>query len=308
MSEITNCVLSKLPSVLSKNLGIDEVRLRELIEMGKIKASTTPDPKLGDFGIALHALLKDVEQNRWIDVGTKIAEDLYVQSKEDCWIEKITFVNGYINVCIDHFNMLYKLVELFTTGKIFDELSSVGKGLKVIVEHTSANPVHPLHIGSGRNSVLGDTYARLLRKLGFNVETRYYVNDLGRQVATLVYGVSIVDSSGLKKPVELKIDHWYGVIYALTNILIELSKIMSELKEKIVELLNKTDKLCHEKSNENLPRDVLLSICELSWKRNLKSEFLKYSRNLYRLLKAHRRTIINPDLEEVYSIRGCLRK
>lgn len=308
MSEITNCVMSRLPSVLSKNLGIDEARVRELIETGRIKASTTPDPRLGDFGIAIHVLLRNIDQGKWIDVGSKIAEDLYVLSKETCWVERIVFVNGYINVYIDHFTMLYRLVESFTTSKIYEELHSVGKGLKVIVEHTSANPVHPLHIGSGRNSVIGDTYARLLRKLGFNVETRYYVNDLGRQVATLVYGVSITDSNGLTKPPGIKTDHWYGVIYALTNILIELSRIRSEMRDKITELLDKADRLCQERSNDKLPREILLSICELSWKRSLKSEFLKHSRNLYRLLRKWKEVSIDPELRELYSTLEYLRK
>jgi len=58
----------------------------------------------------------------------------------------------------------------------------------VILEHTSANPNGPFHVGRARNPIIGDTLARILRKLGFTVEVQYWVNDMGRQAATLSWG------------------------------------------------------------------------------------------------------------------------
>lgn len=59
---------------------------------------------------------------------------------------------------------------------------------RVIVEHTSANPNGPLHVGHIRNSVIGDTLVRILRRAGCQVEAQYYVNDMGRQIAIVVWG------------------------------------------------------------------------------------------------------------------------
>ncbi|WP_455393041.1 arginine--tRNA ligase [[Eubacterium] cellulosolvens] len=56
-------------------------------------------------------------------------------------------------------------------------------GLKVILEHTSANPTDKLHVGRARNPVIGDTLARVLRCAGYEVETQYYVDDMGKQSA-----------------------------------------------------------------------------------------------------------------------------
>ena len=61
-------------------------------------------------------------------------------------------------------------------------LSDLGKGRKVQVEYGSANPTGPLHVGFGRNVVLGDTIANLLEALGYQVEREYYVNDAGTQM------------------------------------------------------------------------------------------------------------------------------
>ena len=45
-------------------------------------------------------------------------------------------------------------------------------------------------MGRARNPIIGDTLARLLHYAGDKVATEYYVNDMGRQAATLAYGLS----------------------------------------------------------------------------------------------------------------------
>ena len=67
-------------------------------------------------------------------------------------------------------------------------------GIRVVLEHTSANPNGPLHVGHIRNSIIGDTLARVFRKAGYRLEVQYYVNDMGRQIAIVVWGFDNLDS------------------------------------------------------------------------------------------------------------------
>ena len=60
-------------------------------------------------------------------------------------------------------------------------------GPPVVVEHTSANPTGPFHIGRVRNGIIGDTFARVLRASGAPVTTQYYVDDMGRQAAMITW-------------------------------------------------------------------------------------------------------------------------
>src|SRR5208337_5125474 len=62
------------------------------------------------------------------------------------------------------------------------------KETRVVLEHTSANPNGPLHVGHIRNSIIGDALARAFRKAGYRLEVQYYVNDMGRQIAIVVWG------------------------------------------------------------------------------------------------------------------------
>jgi len=100
------------------------------------------------------------------------------------------------------------------------------KPLKVIVEHTSVNPLHPIHIGQARNPMLGDAIARLLSARGHVVSRHYYVDDVGRQTAVIAYGY---EKLGRPKPTE-KPDHFIGKIYTITSCLVEINRLKRELE------------------------------------------------------------------------------
>ena len=71
----------------------------------------------------------------------------------------------------------------------------------VVVEHTSANPTGPVHVGRARNPIVGDAVANLLDYAGYDVERHYYVNDAGRQMAVFTWAYETFDESELPEPV-----------------------------------------------------------------------------------------------------------
>ena len=64
-----------------------------------------------------------------------------------------------------------------------------GRGRKVMVEFVSANPTGPLHVGHGRQAVLGDSIASLLESQGWDVTREFYYNDAGQQIENLAISV-----------------------------------------------------------------------------------------------------------------------
>ncbi len=164
---------------------------------------------------------------------------------------KHELTRGYFNVKINLVeyskNTIKAVLELREDyGKV-----DVGSGETVVVEHTSANPIHPLHIGHARNASLGDTLARLLSFTGYRVVRRFYIDDVGRQTAVVAYGLSIL--GGPRDWEKLmrgwKPDHWIGVVYALTNLLIELKNLKREIRvasgDRYRELLSKQDSIVY---------------------------------------------------------------
>lgn len=76
----------------------------------------------------------------------------------------------------------------FIAGVLAGEATAApASGSRVLIEHTSINPNASPHVGRGRNAIIGDTIARMFRFLGHATEVHYYVNDIGKQIALLVY-------------------------------------------------------------------------------------------------------------------------
>jgi len=92
---------------------------------------------------------------------------------------------------------------------------------KILLEHTSVNPVHPIHIGQARNPMLGDTIARILTEHGHTVSRHYYVDDVGRQSAVIAYGYLKL---GKPKP-KGKPDRFIGGVYAVTSCIMEVKRL-----------------------------------------------------------------------------------
>jgi len=68
----------------------------------------------------------------------------------------------------------------------------------VVVEHTSANPTGPVHVGRARNPILGDAVANAVEMAGYDVERHYYVNDAGRQMAVFTWAYEKFDEGDLE--------------------------------------------------------------------------------------------------------------
>ena len=92
---------------------------------------------------------------------------------------------------------------------------------KIIVEHTSVNPLHPIHIGQARNPLLGDALARILQYRGHEVSRHYYIDDVGRQSSVVAYGYAKL---GRPKPTE-KADLFVGKIYTVTSCIVEINRL-----------------------------------------------------------------------------------
>ncbi len=81
------------------------------------------------------------------------------------------------------------------------------RGESVVVEHTSANPTGPVHVGRARNPIIGDAIARVLDLAGYDVERHYYVNDAGRQIAVFTWAYETFDEADLPEPERAKPDY-----------------------------------------------------------------------------------------------------
>jgi arginyl-tRNA synthetase len=94
---------------------------------------------------------------------------------------------GFINLFLGHSWLHDVLRQILKEGAAYGWAGR--RKERVQVEYVSANPTGPLHVGTARNAVLGDSVANLLRAAGYDVDREYYYNDSGRQLE--LFGESV---------------------------------------------------------------------------------------------------------------------
>lgn len=185
----------------------------------EIKLEFPPNPELGDLASTISFQLAKLLRKAPNLIAPEVVEKIELPKI----FERVEATGPYVNFFINHDIFAKQL--LGSVDEDYGQLDAVDE--KIILEHTSANPNGPLHIGHIRNSVIGDSLRRLLTKAGYNVDTQYYVNDMGRQLAMIVYGM---EELGLKledQPAS-KIDHKVGELYFKVNQMIKEDESLND--------------------------------------------------------------------------------
>jgi len=149
------------------------------------------------------------------------------------YISKVEVAGAYINFFASDRYIVESLTAIRDPEKRFYKLDN--NGIKVILEHTSANPTGPLHVGRGRNPIIGDTLSRIMRNAGYDVEVQYYVDDMGKQEATIVWGYENLDLSKLKPEID-KPDHQIVEIYRAAT---DRRKADPAVEKEVSDILNR---------------------------------------------------------------------
>ena len=185
------------------------------------------NPQYGDLSSTIGFDLAKTFQVNPSEAAEKIFKIL--ESEAFNLVSEVNLAGGYINFKVNHvrlaeltFKALEKLEEAYG-------LLKTDRPEKIIVEHTSANPNGPLHVGTARNAILGDCLSRLLAARGHQVRRHFYVNDMGRQVAIVAYGYRALKEAGLK--LEGKPDFKLGFIYTATNAALEIRRLKEQLEQ-----------------------------------------------------------------------------
>ena len=119
------------------------------------------------------------------------------------YIDRVDTQGPYVNFYV---TAAY-YADTVAAGRDPDYGSLPSTGRSVVVEHTSANPTGPVHVGRARSPIYGDAVARVLDYAGHDVETHYYVNDAGRQIATFTWAYETFDESDLPEPERDRADY-----------------------------------------------------------------------------------------------------
>jgi len=157
-----------------------------------------PSVDLGELSItACFELAKQLRQP-----PRKIAETVRARLLPLQGVERVEVAGpGYLNMYLDRASLAQGVFNQRAAESWAADAGPAStdnpEGGKVLVEHTSINPNKAAHVGHLRNSVLGDTFARLLRFSGRKVEVQNYIDNTGVQVADVVVGFVHLEKRGV---------------------------------------------------------------------------------------------------------------
>jgi arginyl-tRNA synthetase len=151
----------------------------------EIKFEQPPNPDMGDLATNVAFQLAGNLKKSPSEISENILDNLEVPPL----IDRVETRGPYLNFFINH-SLFFQQV-LKSVDEEYGQLELQTES--IILEHTSANPNGPLHIGHIRNAIIGDSLTRILRAGGYPLETQYYVNDMGRQIAMIVWGLQNLD-------------------------------------------------------------------------------------------------------------------
>ena len=168
-----------------------EARLREAlrslyqIEVDTVVLEQPPELAFGEYATPLAFELA----RRLRQAPRKIAEEIVAALGPVPGFAGFEVAGGgYINARLDR----AAAVESYATN---GEVPPPRQRLHELVEHTSINPNKSAHVGHLRNAILGDTFVRLLRAAGHQVDVQNYIDNTGVQVADVV--VALMHLEGL---------------------------------------------------------------------------------------------------------------
>ena len=166
-----------------------------------------PKVELGDFAIPIFPFARPLRS-----APLKIAEAVRAEAGSIEGIAEMQVAPpGYLNVKIDRAWLAARLAA-------DEKPPTVVPAGKILVEHSSINPNKAAHIGHLRNAILGDTFVRLLRYAGREVDVQNYIDNTGVQVADVVVGFTHLERKSRAEVEDLtrqpRFDYYCWDLYA----------------------------------------------------------------------------------------------
>jgi arginyl-tRNA synthetase len=222
---------------MSYEVFLDEVRhvlglaLASLGQDEEIVLEVPPNPWMGDIATTVAFALAKKTRQKPAEVAKQILKHISVDLGS--MIDHVETAGPYLNFFIKTERVVKVTIEEIMSRRSSYGSSDLGKGKRILIEHTNVNPNKAIHIGHARNTCLGDSLVRIMRFTGHDVQAANYIDDTGTQVADVMLGFLAL---GLKPdPLEgMKFDQYCGDhVYARVNKMYDDHPELVEQRKKI---------------------------------------------------------------------------
>lgn len=186
----------KVVDLVSEQVDLPKEKISMLIERPK-------NPKMGDYAFPAFALAKIEHKNPALiakDISEKISDDNFAS---------IQAVGPYVNFAIDHAKLVNATLNDVLTEKEHFGDQKLGEG-NVPIDMSSPNIAKPMSMGHLRSTVIGNSIAKTLEKVGYTPIKINYLGDYGTQFGKLITAYRLWgNEEDVKKDPITNLFHYY---------------------------------------------------------------------------------------------------
>lgn len=186
----------KVVDLVSEQVDLPKEKISILIERPK-------NPKMGDYAFPAFALAKIEHKNPALiakDIAEKISDDNFTS---------IQAVGPYVNFAIDHAKLVNATLNDVLTEKEHFGDQKLGEG-NVPIDMSSPNIAKPMSMGHLRSTVIGNSIAKTLEKVGYTPIKINYLGDYGTQFGKLITAYRLWgNEEDVKKDPITNLFHYY---------------------------------------------------------------------------------------------------
>jgi arginyl-tRNA synthetase len=179
-------------------------------DLQTVQVRPCPDPKFGDYqAVAVMSLAKA----RRVNPRQLASEVLARLNLQDLCSSVEVAGPGFIN-----FRLRPEAVAAALAAAAEEPVPFVSRAAAtrtVVVDFSSPNVAKPMHVGHIRSTILGDSLARALRRLGHRVITDNHLGDWGTQFGMLLLGWKrFLDPAALSRNAIAEMERLYKTVHA----------------------------------------------------------------------------------------------
>ncbi|MGP3256163.1 arginine--tRNA ligase [Lactobacillus gasseri] len=186
----------KVVDLVSEQVDLPKEKIAMLIERPK-------NAKMGDYAFPAFALAKIEHKNPALiakEIAEKISDDNFTS---------IEAVGPYVNFAIDHAKLVNATLNDVLTEKDHFGDQQLGKG-NVPIDMSSPNIAKPMSMGHLRSTVIGNSIAKTLEKVGYTPIKINYLGDYGTQFGKLITAYRLWgNEEDVKKAPITNLFHYY---------------------------------------------------------------------------------------------------
>ncbi|TVU92982.1 arginine--tRNA ligase [Lactobacillus gasseri] len=186
----------KVVDLVSEQVDLPKEKIAMLIERPK-------NAKMGDYAFPAFALAKIEHKNPAViakEIAEKISDDNFTS---------IEAVGPYVNFAIDHAKLVNATLNDVLTEKDHFGDQQLGKG-NVPIDMSSPNIAKPMSMGHLRSTVIGNSIAKTLEKVGYTPIKINYLGDYGTQFGKLITAYRLWgNEEDVKKDPITNLFHYY---------------------------------------------------------------------------------------------------